>query len=88
MIATKAVSQTFSHLVKIVYFGILLSSAQGSVEWWFALLMVGLAVVGTTLSRKVLEAMSDKDFRVWSRRVVTVIGVFYLANGLWALAGQ
>lgn len=88
VIATKAVSQTFSHLVKIVYFGILLSSAQGSVEWWFALLMVGLAVVGTTLSRKVLEAMSDKDFRVWTRRTVSVIGVFYLANGLWALAGQ
>lgn len=88
VVATKAASQTFSHLVKIVYFGLLLASAHGRVDWWFALLMVGLAVTGTSLSRKVLEAMSDTDFRVWTRRVVSVIGVFYLANGLWALAGR
>lgn len=88
VVATKAASQTFSHLVKIVYFGVLLSSAHGSVDWWFALLMIGLAVTGTTLSRKALEAMSDKDFRLWTRRVVSVIGVFYLANGLWALVGH
>lgn len=88
VVATKAASQTFSHLVKIVYFGVLLSSAHGSVEWWFALLMVGLAVIGTTLSRKALDAMSDKDFRLWTRRVVSVIGVFYLANGLWAFVGR
>lgn len=88
VVATKAASQTFSHLVKIAYFGVLLSSAHGRVEWWFGLLMVALAVVGTTLSRKVLEAISDRDFRLWTRRVVTVIGVFYLANGLWAFVGH
>ncbi len=88
VVATKAASQTFSHLVKIVYFGVLLSSAHGSVDWWFALLMIGLAVTGTTLSRKALDAMSDKDFRLWTRRVVSVIGVFYLANGLWAFVGR
>jgi len=85
VVATKAASQMFAHLVKILYFGLLLSSARGSVELWFALGMVGLAVVGTTLSRKVLESMSDKDFRIWTRRTVSVIGVFYLCNGAWAL---
>ena len=86
VVATKAVSQTFAHLVKIVYFGALLASAQGSVEWPFALAMVGLAVVGTTMSRKVLERMSDHDFRRWTRNTVTAIGTFYLCSGLWALA--
>ena len=86
VVATKAATQTLAHLVKIVYFGAILASDRGNLEWWFALTMVGLAVVGTTLSRKVLERISDHNFRLWTRRTVSVIGVFYLCNGLWALA--
>ena len=86
VVATKAASQTFAHLLKIVYFGVLLASAHGSVEWPFALAMVGLAVVGTTLSRTVLERMTDQDFRRWTRNTVTAVGSFYLCSGLWVLA--
>jgi len=86
VVATKAVSQTFAHLLKILYFGVLLASAHGSIEWPFALAMVGLAVVGTTLSRKALERMTDRDFRRWTRHTVTAVGTFYLGSGLWALA--
>ena len=89
VVATKAASQTFAHLSKIFYFGWLLrSAAQGEVEWPFALAMVALAVVGTTLSRKALDRMTDNDFRRWTRYTVTTIGVFYLGNGVWALAGR
>ena len=59
---------------------------QGEVAWPFALAMVALVVVGTTLSRKVLDRMTDKDFRRWTRYTVTAVGVFYLSNGVWALA--
>jgi uncharacterized membrane protein YfcA len=87
VVATKAASQTFAHLLKIFYFGVLLrSAAQGELEWPFALAMVALAVVGTTLSRKALERMTDKDFRRWTRYSVTAIGMFYLGSGVWALA--
>ena len=85
VVATKAATQTFGHLVKIFYFGVLLSSSRGSIDWTFALAMVGLAVIGTTASRKVLEAMTDTNFRQWTRRTVSVIGVYYLGTGLWAL---
>lgn len=86
VVATKAVSQTSAHLIKIIYFGALLSSAQGSIDWPFALAMIALAVVGTTLSRKVLDGMTDHDFRRWTRHTVTMVGTFYLCSGLWALA--
>ena len=86
VVATKAASQTCAHLVKIVYFGALVTAGRGSLEWWFALPMVALAMAGTTLSRKVLESMTDRNFRLWTRWTVSVIGVFYLGNGLWALA--
>lgn len=86
VVATKAISQTFGHLVKIVYFGVLLSSAQGTIDWPFALAMIALAIVGTNLSRRVLDRMTDHDFRRWTRRTVTSVGTFYLCSGLWALA--
>ena len=87
IVATKAAAQTFGHAVRIVYFGVLFGGADSAVEWWLALAMVGLAMVGTTLSRRVLEAMTDVDFRQWTRRTVLVIGAYYLANGGWLLLG-
>lgn len=84
VIATKAAFQTIGHSFKILYFGVLLSRNQGSTEWWVAAVMMALAVVGTTLSRGVLERMSDTDFRSWTRKVVTAAGVYYLASGVWA----
>lgn len=86
VVATKAATQTLAHLIKIAYFGALLATNRGSIDWTFALAMVGLAVVGTTLSRKVLERMSDRDFRRWTRGTVSTIGAYYLCNGLWILA--
>ena len=86
IVATKAASQTLAHAIKILYFGALLAADRGNVEWWVALTMVCLAVVGTTLSRRVLEGMTDRDFRQWTRWTVSAIGVFYLSNGIWVLA--
>jgi uncharacterized protein len=86
VVATKAACQTLGHIIKIAYFGALIATERGSVEWWFALALVGLAVAGTSMSRRVLEQMSDHNFRLWTRWTVSVIGVFYLCNGALALA--
>jgi uncharacterized membrane protein YfcA len=87
VVSTKAASQTIAHAIKIFYFGALLAVDTGSIEWWFALVMAGLAIAGTTLSRTVLERMSDTDVRRWTRGVVTAIGTVYLGRALWLLAG-
>ncbi len=86
VIATKAASQTLTHIFKIIYFGTLLETGRGTVELWFALTLIVLSMTATTMSRKVLERMSDADFRKWTRWTVTVVGGFYLCNGIWALA--
>jgi len=85
VVATKAVGQAFGHILKIIYFGLLLASDRGSIEWWLAGACVLLAMFGTTLSRRVLEAMTDANFRSWTRRVVMVIGLCYLVTGFWLL---
>jgi uncharacterized membrane protein YfcA len=45
-------------------------------------MMVAFSVIGTTLSTRVLERMSDNAFRVWTRRVVMAIGAAYLLSGV------
>ena len=85
VVATKAATQSFGHILKIIYFGLLIKTAQGSVDWWVAATVIVLAMFGTTFSRKVLEAMSDANFRRWTRGVVLVTGSCYLVAGLWLL---
>lgn len=83
IVATKAASQTLVHLMKSVYFGSLLASAESDLAWWFGLVMAALAIVGTSLSRRALEHMSEHNFRTWTRWTISSIGLFYLCNGLW-----
>lgn len=87
VIATKALTQSFSHLLKIAYFGaIAAATTQAAVEPWIAAMMVALALLGTTLSTSVVQKMTDQAFRLWTRRTVMVLGLFYVGNGAWLLA--
>jgi uncharacterized membrane protein YfcA len=85
VVATKAMTQSFSHLQKIVYFGAIAASARSAMEPWLAVMVVVLAFAGTTMSRGVLERMNDASFRLWTRWTVMTLGVFYIANGAWLL---
>ena len=86
VVATKAMTQSLSHVLKIGYFGAIVSvGSDAKVDWWLGLLMVALAFVGTNLSRRVLDRMNDKSFRFWTRWTVVVLGCYYLGDGLWLL---
>jgi uncharacterized membrane protein YfcA len=87
VVATKASIQSFSHIVKIAYFALLVGSAQrGTVDFWLAVMMVVLAITGTTLSRRVLEKLTDASFRQWTRRTVLTMAAIYVVTGAWMLA--
>jgi uncharacterized membrane protein YfcA len=86
VVATKAMTQSFSHVLKIFYFGAVVSLVGGRVDPWTGAMMVLLAVAGTSLSRTVLERMDDASFRLWTRRTVLTLGVFYVGNGIFLLA--
>ena len=93
VVATKAMSQTLGHFIKILYFGGISLVAAASIGVAAGLsppLMatcVALALAGTTLSKRVLEKMSDANFRRWTKWTVMTMGFIYLANGVWLLAG-
>lgn len=85
VVATKAMTQSFTHILKIAYFGAIVSTGRGAVEPWLGAMMIILAFIGTNLSRRVLDRMDDKSFRFWTRWTVVVLGIYYLGNGIWLL---
>ena len=87
VIATKAMTQSLSHILKIAYFGAFVAVEGGAVHPVLAAMMVVLALTGTSLSKYVLARMDDASFRFWTRWTVMTLGVFYLASGIVMLVG-
>jgi uncharacterized protein len=81
VVATKAACQVVTHLAKLIYFGFLIGGATAEIFTpQVILLAVGLAILGTTLSRRVLEALSDQSFRRYTQWLVMGIGSVYLVR--------
>jgi uncharacterized membrane protein YfcA len=81
--ATKAVAQTFSHVVRAVYFGTL--SGVGDLPFAMIGPAILLAIAGTSLAPRVIERMTDHGFRQWSRAVILAISVVYLVRAAWLM---
>src|SRR3954469_2502007 len=87
-IATKAVTQTFSHVIRAVYFGSFVGVADAVPLWTYVPAIV-LSIAGTTLAAQVLERMTDVGFRIWTRRVIFAVSAIYLARGVMLIwSGQ
>ncbi len=89
-VATKAAAQVLGQLMKVAYFGFMVAHPGGrDVHQWPAMaLAVACAVLGTALSRRFLEKMSDTQFYYWIRRIILALGAIYIAEGIWHMAGK
>ena len=65
VVATKATCQVASHFVKLIYFGGIIDQAA-TLDPVLAAVAVAASMLGTTLARRILEAMSDAQFRTWA----------------------
>jgi uncharacterized protein len=79
--ATKAVAQTFSHVVRGIYFGTLSGIGDLPVAWTVPAIL--LAIAGTSLAPYVIERMTDHGFRQWTRSLIFAISAIYLARAAW-----
>jgi uncharacterized protein len=81
IVATKAVTQVLAHFVKIVFWSVPVIMAAG---WgamppaWLIIAAVPLSMLGTTLGGKVLERMTDVNFKRGMKYLVTAIGAVML----------
>lgn len=85
IVGTKAVCQTTAHLYRVAYFGSFATALDGHVSPWLVLAGLGLAFTGTSLAARVLERMTEADFRAWSRRIVHAVAATFLVRGIWLL---
>ncbi len=85
IVATKAVCQVAGHLSKLVYFAAMVAGAA-TLDPVMLGLAIAASMAGTTAARRVLEAMTDHQFRTWANRVITVVALYYLGQGVWLLA--
>jgi uncharacterized membrane protein YfcA len=78
-IATKAVTQTFSHIVRGAYFGSL--AGTGHLQFFVWGPGVVLAIAGAAIAPYVLERMTDHGFRRWTRAIIFSIAAVYIVRG-------
>jgi len=77
--ATKAITQTFSHILRAAYFGSLSGLGELKFVYWGPGLV--LALFGAVLAPFVLERMTDHGFRQWTRVIIYTLAVVYLVRG-------
>ncbi|OXE36931.1 MAG: hypothetical protein CGW95_04695 [Phenylobacterium zucineum] len=87
VVATKAATQVFSHLAKILVYGapLFTAGARGLPTWPVFALAIPLSMLGTAVGGRILDRMSDVNFKAWTRWIVTGVGVTYViqAAQLW-----
>ena len=84
IVATKAICQIFGHAAKLVYFGTLINQTA-SVDTIVATLAVIASMIGTSLAKYILEAMSDQQYRKWANAIIVAIASYYVVHGTYLL---
>ena len=85
IVATKAITQLVSQLLRIVYFGAFAGDVAGAIPIWeWASLMV-TAIAGTSLAPIVVNRMTDHGFRKWTKVIIACFSAIYVARGVWLL---
>jgi uncharacterized protein len=81
-LATKAVTQSASHVLRAVYF-ISLNGMGTGLEPLPVGIAIALAIGGTALAPYVIERMTDDSFRQWTRYVIYSISIVYIVRAGW-----
>src|SRR5437016_6032575 len=87
IVATKATCEVASHFVKLIYFGGIIDQAA-TLDPVLAAVAVAASMTGTTLARRILEAMTDQQFRTWAGRLIKTVAGYYIIYGSWLLLAR
>lgn len=82
ILGTKAVTQTFGHILKLIYYGSLMMSAGNSLNGLLITTVIVAALLGNFLGSLIVKRISDVQFKMAGRYIVLIIGAIYLAKGL------
>ncbi len=85
ILGTKAVTQTLGHILKLAYYGSILTVASVALPWWIIPGVVAAAIVGNYAASFIVSRMSDNQFKQMGRYVIMVIGLFCIGKGIFEL---
>jgi uncharacterized membrane protein YfcA len=80
VVATKAITQTVGHLLKLLYYGALVGAVD-SVPAWLYLAAILAAIAGTRVGTWLLDKVADGTFRRVSGWVILALGAACIAEG-------
>ena len=86
IIASKALTQTIGHLLKLVYYGLIIGVVD-NVAAAFYLLAMTTAVIGTRLGTRLLDRVDDVRFRSISSYVILAIAALCIVRGISGYLG-
>ncbi len=89
VVATKAITQTIGHVVKLGYFALIagfLGQLDGTVPLWVYGAVIPLAFLGTSMGSSILNRLTDVQFRRITQWLTLAIGTVFLVRGAVLLA--
>lgn len=91
VVATKAFTQSISHVVKFVYFAVVVPAvihAPLSVPVWMYLAIIPVAISGSHLAKPILNRITDKQFYHATQWLLWLIGAIYLVKAALLVQGS
>ena len=86
IVATKAVTQTIGHVVKIAYYGVvvgrLADAASAPIAWWLIVGILLLAIAGARIGTAMLERLDTNRFRRVTTIVILALGAVCVLEGV------
>ena len=82
IIATKAFTPTVGHVLKLIYYGIIIGVTESVPAWLYGVAVV-TAIAGTRIGTRLLERFSDTYFRTVGSTVILAIAALCFVKGAY-----
>jgi uncharacterized membrane protein YfcA len=84
IVANKALTQTLGHILKILYYGVIVAVTSTLPSWLF-LAAVCAAIAGTSVGTRLLNRWNDASFQRVSQLVIMTVATLCIAQGVWSI---
>lgn len=81
VLATKAVTQTSSHVIKLGYYLAVIGLTVDLPMWVYGL-VIAAAIAGNAVGNTIVGRIDDAQFRAAGRIIILIMGTLFLANGI------
>ena len=82
ILGTKAVTQTLGHILKLIYYAIIMTIASDLIPVWVIPAVVAAAILGNYCASLLVTRLSNHQFKKIGRYVIRVICIIYIGKGV------